>query len=336
MIYFKYLFILLLLHSKPVCAYEILVPEESYQKISKYILAGKYREAEDETNRFIRDNPDEPAGPLLKASVLQYMYIDYEDDTRDDEFYKLLEETVNLAREKIKQNSEDLWAHYYLNAAFSLIGARASLSGRLFYGIVKGRNGVKGMMSIIEEDSTFYDAYLVTGSYHFWKSVMIAHISWLPFISDERKKGIAEVEKAISHGRLNSPLSNTVLFEMLLEHDAESAAIQAEEMIASYPDCRLFSWQLGEAYKKLERFDDAVRVFIGIAESMKEDEADDGSGEVRCWWKLAVLSKDVGKKAECLYFCKKIIGFEGRESVYKRQRRRIDKARRMIEEYVDE
>ena len=138
------------------------------------------------------------------------------------------------------------------------------------------------------------------------------------------------------HSRLNSPLSKTVLLEMLLEHDPENAAVKAEEMVASYPDCRLFSWQLGEAYKKLERFDDAVRVFTGIAESMNGDVVDDGSGEIRCWWKLAVLSKDVGKKAECLYYCKKIIDFEGRETVYKRQHKRIDKARRMIEEYGDE
>ena len=332
----KYLLIFLLFYSGLACARDTLVSEEVYHKISDSILSGKYSEAEDEADRFIREHPGEPAGPLFKASVLQYKYIDYEDHTGNDEFYRLLDETVNLARNKIKLDSDDLWAHYYLNAAHGLIGARASVSGRLLYGIAKGRSGAKGMLRIVEKDSTFYDALLMTGSYHFWKSVAIAHLTWLPFISDEREQGIAEVEKAISHGRLNGPLSGTVLLEMLLEYDPESAVKLAEEMVESYPDCRLFAWQLGEAYKKMKLYDDAVRVFTGIADSMKEDEADDGSGELRCWWKLAVLSKSVGKKDECIYFCRKIIGFMDSESVYKRQRERIGRALNMIEELSDE
>jgi len=333
---FKYLFIFLFLHVGTLYARVTLVPEEVYQSISDSILSGKYSEAEDESNRFISEHPDEPAGPLFKASVLQYRYIDYEDGSRDEEFYSLLDETVKKKKKKIKLDSGDLWAHYYLNAAQGLIGAHASVSGRLLYGIARGRSGAKGMLRIVEKDSTFYDACLLTGSYHFWKSVAIARLTWLTFIGDERERGIAEVEKSISHGILNGPLSRTVLLEMLLEYDPESAVKLAEEMVKTYPGCRLFAWQFGEACKKMELFDDAVRIFTSIAESMREDEADDGSGELRCWWKLAVLSKSVGKKGECIYFCNRIIEFKNNESVYKRQQDRIDRALQMIEELSNE
>ena len=177
---------------------------------------------------------------------------------------------------------------------------------------------------------------MLTGSYHFWKSVAIARLTWLPFIDDEREQGIADVEKAILHGRLNGPLSRTVLLEMHLDYDPESAVKLAEEMIESYPGCRLFAWQLGEAYKKMKMYDDAVRTFTGIADSMKDDDADDGSGELRCWGKLAVLSKSVGKKGKSIYFCNRIIGLKDNESVYKSQRARIDKALNMLEELRDE
>ncbi len=333
---FKYLFIFFLLCSGQVCARETLVPEKVYQKISDSILSGKYTQAEDEANRFIREHPDEPAGPLFKASILQYRFIDYDEYTRDDEYYGLLEKTVSLSREKIKRDSGDLWAHYYLYAAHGLIGARASVSGRLLYGIAKGRSGAKGMLTIVKADTTFYDAFLMTGSYHFWKSVAIARLTWLPFISDEREQGIADVKKAISLGRLNGPLSRTVLLEMLLEYNPEDAVKLAEKIVQSYPDCRLFAWQLGEAYKRLQQYDAAVRIFTGIAESMREDEADDGSGELRCWWKLAVLSKSVGKNEECIYFCTKIIAFKNNNTVYRRQRERIDGAVNMIEELRNE
>ena len=105
-----------------------------------------------------------------------------------------------------------------------------------------------------------------------------------------------------------------------------------ELMVAEYPSCRLFAWQLGEAYKILQKYEDTVRVFSNIADSMAHDDADDGSGELRCWWKLAVLSKTVGKTGECLYYCNKVIELGKRESVYKRQFKRIEKAQHIIKE----
>jgi len=332
----KYIFVLMLIHSGFAFADETLVPVEICQTISQYILSGRYREAEETANSFIHEHPKEPAGPLFKASVLQYECIDYEDYSRNDEFSELLDTTEILAREKLASDSGDLWATYYIFAANGLRSARASISGRFVYSVVKGRSGAVGMLQIIEDDSTFYDAYLMAGSYHFWKSVAIAPMTWLPFINDEREKGISEVKKAISQGRLTGPLSNTVLIEMFLSCNPESAAELTEKMVELYPSCQLFTWQLGEAYKKLNRFEDAVRVFTKIAESMKKDEADDGSGELRSWWKLAVLSKSVGKKEECIYFCKKIIDLGKSELVYRRQHERIDNARRMIEEFNNE
>ena len=79
-----------------------------------------------------------------------------------------------------------------------------------------------------------------------------------------------------------------------------------------------------------------MRVFTLIAEGMAHDEDDDGSGELRCCWKLAELSKTVGKTEECLYYCNKIIELGKRKSVNKRQHERITKARRMIRKITDE
>ncbi len=331
-----YLLIIVFLYCGTAFANDMLVPAEVCQRISQAVLSGSYKDAEEIADRFIREYPREPAGPLFKASILQYESIDYEDYSRDDEFYKLLDDTERLAREILASDSGNLWANYYLYAASGLRGARATLSGRFLYGIIKGRSGAKGMFRIIDENPAFCDAYLMAGSYRFWKSVKTAPFSWLPLISDERDKCISEVKRAMSCGILTVPLSNTVLLEMLLKYDPDRAVTLAEKIVALYPSCRLFVWQLGEAYKRKARFEDAVRVFSKIAESMRKDEADDGSGELRCWWKLAVLSISVGKKEECIYYCKKIISLGERESVFRRQHERIDKARRMIEEFESE
>jgi len=318
-----------------VSAQDCLVPVEVYHEASQHVLSCNYPEAEKTMDNFMRKHPMEPAGPLFKAAVLQYENTDYEDSSREAEFVALIERAKLLARRKIEANGDDIWAQYYFYAAEGLRGVWTVASGNFVSGVLRSRSGAKGMERIyisVLADSTFYDSYMLIGSYRFWRNVALSRISWLPFIDAEKNGGIDEVKIALACGIFTGPLTATVLLEMLLEHDPEEAVAYGERMVAEYPSCRLFAWQLGEAYKKLERYDDAVRVFTGIADSMARDDADDGSGELRCWWKLAVLSKSVGKMDECVYYCNKVIELGKRESVSGRQRDRIEKARRMLDE----
>ncbi|MFC1692841.1 hypothetical protein ACFL1R_05000 [Candidatus Latescibacterota bacterium] len=337
MLHLKMLFFIIFLYScsisDMVSAQECIVPGDVYAEISDCVLSCRYSDAEKVLDRFITAYPDEPAGYLLKAAVLQYECTDYEDFSRGNEFFELIENAEEYSRKKIAANDNDLWASYFLSAAESLKGVWSVACGRFIVGLVQGRSGAKKMLDIVSVDSTFYDAYLMLGSYRFWKSVALSR---LPFIDTDRTDAIADVKMAVKRGKLTGTLSHTVLIEMLLDDDPALAIKIGREMIEAYPLCRLFAWQLGEAYKKTERFDDAVRVFTNIADSMSRDEWDDGSGELRCWWKLAVLSKSVGKKEECLYYCKKVVLIGETETVKQRQRKRIDSALQLIEEIGNE
>jgi len=326
---------LFILHPKIISADGCMVPEAVYVEVSRHVLGRCYIEAELVLDRFISDYPDEPAGALLKAAVLQYECADYEDFSRAEEFFKLIEISKQLALKKLRENSSDLWAMYYLSSGDGLKGIWTVGSGDFLKGILKGRSGAKRMSKIIKRDASFYDAYLMLGGYRFWKSVAIDPISWIPFIDSDPENAIAEVENAISHGRLVSPLSNIVLMEIFLEHDTHRAVVLGKNLLEKYPMCRLFAWQLGEAYKKLEMYDEAVCIFSTIAKSYNQEKRDDGSGQLRCWWKLAILSKSIGKRKECLYFCNKVIELGEQTSVKERQQKRIGTARQMIKELTD-
>ena len=317
---------------KNAAAQNTVVPVKEYSEASQYILHCNYLAAIEIFDEFIRQYPTEPAGPLLKAAVLQYRSIDYDDTSFDEEYNRLLDTAEKLARKKLRIDKNDLWARYFYYSARSLKAAWAVTNGNLISGIAQGKSSERGMSRLIDDDDQFYDAYLMTGSYRFWKSVATVSVHWLPFFGDNCEEGIAEVETAITHGKLNGPLTNTVLLEMLIVYDLEKALLLGEEMLCQYPSCRLFAWQLGEAYKRAERFDDAVRILSGVAESMAHDPLDDGSGPLRCWWKLAVLCESMGKKEQCRNYCEKIIETGKKESLHNRQRKRIEGARKMLEE----
>jgi len=307
----------------------VLVPVRLYEEVSRYVLSCRYAEAEKAAVDFMRRYPEEPAGPLFKAAVLQYECTDYEDFSREDEFMALVGGSMRLARRKL-EDGDDLWARYYLAAAAGLRGSWTVASGKLIRGVVEGASGARGMEKIVEADSTFYDAYLLLGSYRFWRNVALSRLSWLPFIGGGMEECIAEVSLAVERGMLTGALGNTVLLEMLLEYDPSEAVVLGERLANEYPGCRLFSWQLGEAYKKSRRYDEAVRIFTGIADTMAADGDDDGSGELRCWWKLAVLARDVGNMTDCRYYCRKVLELGERETVRESQARRIEGARKML------
>ena len=326
------------------------------------LLAGHYRQAEELFDRFIAEKPDEPAGPLMKAAVIHYHAIDYEDYSRSDEYIRLLDTAEKLALTKVVRAgskpapacnlkperctgrfetcpSYDVWGWYFLYSARILKAAWSVTSGNFFTGVIDARAAVKGL-SRIDSDTVrlsttgapvHFDILLTTGSYRFWQSNATKPVHWLPFIDDQRKQGIAEVEEALAKGTLVTPLSSTVLIEMLMVYDNNRAITCAEGLVARYPSCRLFRWQLGESLKRDGRYEDAVRVLIGIADGMANDPDDDGSGPLRCWWKLAVLSESLGKVDDCRRYCGEIIRIGQRKTVAERQKKRIEGARRLLE-----
>jgi hypothetical protein len=140
------------------------------------------------------------------------------------------------------------------------------------------------------------------------------------------------VQTSIAQGVFTGQVANTVLLEMLLEWNPGAAAELGSRLVRQYPRCRLFAWQLGEAYKKLEQYDKAVAVFTALADEYGRDPADDGSGQLRCWWKLAVMADAIGNREDCRRYCDMVLGLGSRESVGKRQQSRIGNAKRMMAE----
>lgn len=311
---------------------ETLVPSEAYRKASDCILESRYDDAEKIFDAFIRENPEEPLGYLMKAAVIQYAGTDYEDISRGEEFYRLLDRAENLAERKLKDDRNDLWAQYSVYSARCFRGVRLVSGGSFIKGVIKSRSGANGMARIRSMEPRFYDAWLCDGSYRFWKSAAAKSAHVLPFVADDRNRAIEDVKKAIAQGEFTGPVANTVLLEMLLEQNPDAAAELGGRLVRLYPRCRLFAWQLGEGYKKLGRYEAAVEIFSNLAKEYKRDPADDGSGQVRCWWKLAVLARSVGKTESSRQYCGMVLDLGRRESVAKHQRARIEGAKRMMAE----
>jgi tetratricopeptide (TPR) repeat protein len=308
-----------------------MAPVEQFAETANQILEGRYDSAEAVADSFMAEQPCEPSGPLMKAAVIHYRNIDYEDTTRSADYFALLEHAERLAAQKTEENRDDIWARYFLASAWILKGAWTAANGGFLSGILTARTGVRGMEDVLADDNSCHDAYLSVGAYRFWKSEATKSLHWLPLIGDDRERGIEEVKHALDRGIMSTPLTSTVLIEMLIAYDPVRAASLADELASKHPACRLFRWQLGEAYKRSGDYDGAVRVYSRLAEEMAEDPMDDGSGPLRCWWKLAVIAEAAGKRDDCRRYCEDVLALGQQPEVYNRQQKRIGEAKKLLE-----
>lgn len=110
----------------------------------------------------------------------------------------------------------------------------------------------------MELDSTFYDAWMGLGAYHYYRTQKAKDFLWLPFVSDQREQGIAEIKKAIANGFLATYNARESLMRIYFEEgryeDAASLADSLNRHIPNDPYCLLyFSRSLAE----LGRLDEA-------------------------------------------------------------------------------
>ncbi len=330
----RFLFIAVLLICNTTIAGEhvqIQVPVDLYRAVSASVLEGNYREAEEIAKRHCEAFPKDPAGPLFAAAVIQYAGTDYEDNSRHAEFFELLKKCNTLIEWQLLETPSDNRLRYYLASSKALAGAWDVMNGSFMKGIINSRGAAKTMEQIARDDPAFYDACLMIGSYRFWRSVAAQRFNWLPFVNPDPEKGIEVVEQAIEKGALTGPLANTVLLEMLLEADPARAVALAETLAKKYPHCRLFAWQLGEGYKKQGDFNRAERVFTALADNLSHDPDDDGSGPLRCWWKLAVLASDLSMDDRCHEYAEKVIECAEIHDLENRQKDRVKGARKFLD-----
>ncbi len=185
--------------------------------------------------------PDQPYGYFYLGATLQAEMLDLEDYSQIDSFKTLMETTIDLAKEKQTINDTDPWPLFSEGSAYLYHSFMDSKTGKMWGAY---RNAVKGanrLVKAIELDSTLYDAYLGVGSYRYWKSAKGKMLTWLPFISDEREKGLKMVRIAVENGRFGKLVARDQLAWILLhrkEYDgAQQLALENHQL---YPESRFY------------------------------------------------------------------------------------------------
>ena len=271
-----------------------------------YILKQEYNRADSIFNIISNRYPYHPAGYLYRAAVMQAYNIDFDVPMEHEKFDSLLTMGRNTS-EKISLP----WNEYFLGTADGYDAYERVESGDWFGGARKGMSSASKFEEIVEQDSSFYDAYIGIGTYYYWRSRKTEFLHWLPFVKDDRELGIKMLIVGAERSEYNRFAAISALISIYL--DAENFK-QAEEWsvrgLKFYPENRIFLWGLATALERQKDFAEAVPAYSNLLENILRTNAPHPYNEIVCRLNLVKSKIALNDTTSAFYNLKQILSYE--------------------------
>ena len=238
-------------------------------------------------NIFKQKKPEHFVGYFYLAATLQSEMMDYESDSRKDEFYSLIDKAVHVGELQVQIDENDSWTHFYLGTTYLYKGMFQAKSGSLISGFISAKNGIAHLKQALQIDSTLYDAYLGLGSYEYWSGRLYKYLKWLPWIKDNRKEGVKKLRLAVQKGTFSKWIGINSL--AWIEYDRKNffqSLMLFRRGLRKYPESRFFLWGYADCLFMLKDYKGAVFVYQKLLEDIKTTTPNYGYNEAEIRRKL--------------------------------------------------
>lgn len=270
------------------------------------ILKQEYNRADSIFNVVSNRYPDHPAGYLYRAAVMQAYNIDFDVPIEQEEFDSLLIMGKNAAKKFSLP-----WSGYFLGTADGYDAYERVDRGDWFGGVRKGMSSASKFEEIIENDSSFYDAYVGIGTYYYWRSRKTEFIRWLPFIKDDRALGIRMLIIGAERSEYNQFAAISALISIYLDAEKyKQAEAWSKRGLNFYPENRVFLWGLATALDRQNRSAEAVSAYSNLLEKIMSAHAPHPYNEIVCRLNLVKSKVALNDTTNVFYHLKKILSYE--------------------------
>ena len=269
-----------------------LSEEQSYSNLEALInnglclaYSGQYKEAEATYKKVISLYPKNPAGYYYLADLYQMIMRNYRVRDFEPQFEKFIDLTIEVAEEALKNNHNNAVAYMYLGDARGHRGVQRINQHKFFRGFMDGLKGASYLEKAIELDPTLYDAYYGAGIYHYWRSAKSKAFWFLPFIGDNRQKGIDEIWLSIQKGKHSEIEGKFALVSIYYDEQDYKKSYQLNQQLRQlFPDNPAAIYMQGLIEEKQGKWQEAQQTFQQLLSHL-----------------LASKCKSLGYQAECHY-----------------------------------
>lgn len=254
-------------------------------------LRQEYESAREVFRNAARRYPDHPAGPIYQMAVLQARAMDYEEVVEDGVFDSLLSAATMKSQAIIERDPDSPLGYYFLGTALGHDSYARAQRGDWFGTITKGLSAVSQLEEAVERDSLFHDAFLGMGTYLYWKTRKIEFLTWLPFIRDDRARGIRLLQHCAESGEYNRYGAMSALVSIYLDAGENDRADSiSSRCLAEYPRNRILLWGKATALDRKGFVNEAIKTYEDLLAAMTGDTGKNSYNELVCRLRLASLS----------------------------------------------
>ncbi len=201
------------------------------------IFHRQYDQALEHFKKLEVDYPDSSLGTFGQMAIWQARMFENYDFKFDSEFDAISQKNKIQVGKILKQSNASAWDLFLAGSASGLRGFYDMRKDAVFRALSEANTAKKAMNLALQKDPSFADVYLGLGMYDYWRSVFTNRIKILPFFSDKRNEGLAQIERAQKEGRVAGALADTSLAFCYLEGRQWQKAIPIlEKNLKDYPE----------------------------------------------------------------------------------------------------
>ena len=184
----------------------------------------------------------------------------------------------------------------------------------------------------VEMDSTLLQAYLGIGTYDYWSSSKIKFALWLPFIPDNRERGIELIKKSfVGNGPARYMAMHQLVYILIDYGLFEDAEIYADLIVEKYPQSQFMWWAHSHVFYKKRDYNKAIPSYKYLLNLIENDDQTNPAHIIKCNLKLAQLYFESEKYSECILYCNNIFNNENINSLLEKLEDEISEARSYFE-----
>lgn len=191
--------------------------------------------------------PGRPIYHLLNASIAHAEMLDSEDFSNEKAFMRDVDAAIKALNNWLDNNPRDPWGYFLLGSAYGYKAVWQGQKGSWLKSMLTGLKAKGKFYDALNADPRFYDAYTGIGSYHYWASVRLR--KYLPFLADNRKDGLAELQLAADSSLISSKAATVGLAWALINERKYNDALKlASDLKERTHAGRASLWVLAAVY----------------------------------------------------------------------------------------
>lgn len=274
------------------------------------IINQNYDEARVQFELLNKNYPNIPLGKIYLAAVEIAESYDYAEEFDDKVIIDYLDKAEAQSEKLLSKDAKNVWNKYFLALVKGYNAYYKALNESWIPAFTKGMSSVSDFEDCLEMDAEFYESYIAIGAYKYWSSSKTEFINWLPFISDDKDKGIEYLKKAIKFSSYNSYLAAYSLIWVFIDREAYSDAEKvAEDALYKNPDSRLFKWSLARIYEETDK-KKSINLYFDLLESYPGYSKNNHINKVIISHIIAQLYYKLGQKEKALQMCNDILSIK--------------------------